>query len=79
MTVKIKVINNKNQNMKHKDNNLQIICRVRYKEQAIFKRNLLFVWPIYTISAHVIQMLMTTKMAHQEGYLKYDVLDGKTM
>jgi hypothetical protein len=27
----------------------------------------------------VIQMLMTTKMAHQEGYLKYDVLDGKTM
>jgi hypothetical protein len=24
MTVKIKVINNKNQNMKHKDNNLQI-------------------------------------------------------
>jgi hypothetical protein len=24
MTIKIKVINNKNQNMKHKDNNLQI-------------------------------------------------------
>jgi hypothetical protein len=65
MTVKIKVINNKNQNMKHKDNNLQIPIS--------------FVWPIYIISALVIQMLMTTKMAYQEGYLKCDVLDGKTM
>jgi hypothetical protein len=39
--------------------------RVWYKEQAISKRNLLFVWPIYTISALVIRM--------------YDVFDGTTM
>jgi hypothetical protein len=31
------------------------------------------------ISALVIQMLKTTKLAHQEGYLKCDVFDGKTM
>jgi hypothetical protein len=24
-------------------------------------------------------MLMKTKMVYQEGYLKFDVLDGKTM
>ena len=47
----------------------------QYKERAIFKRNLLFVWPIYTISALVIRMLMITKMA----YLKCNVFDGKTM
>ena len=41
--------------------------------------NLLLVWPIYTISALVIRMLKTTKVAHQEGYLKSDVFDGKTM
>jgi hypothetical protein len=42
----------------------------------IFKRNLLFVWPIYTKSALMIRMLKTTKM---EEYLKCDVFDGKTM
>jgi hypothetical protein len=47
--------------------------------QAIFKRNLIFVWPIYTISALVIRMPMITKMAYQEGYLKCDVLAGKMM
>ena len=51
----------------------------QYKERAIFKRNLLFVWPIYTISALVIRMLKTTKMVYEEGYLKCDVFDGKTM
>ena len=51
----------------------------QYKEQAIFKRNLLFVWPIYTISALVIRILMITKMAYQKGYLKCNVFDGKTM
>jgi hypothetical protein len=38
-----------------------------------------FAWPVYTINVLVIQMLKTTKMAYQEGYLKCDVLDGKTM
>jgi hypothetical protein len=52
---------------------------VRYKEQAVFKHNLSFVCPIYTISALVIRMLKTTKMAYQEGYLKCDVFDGKTI
>ena len=33
-----------------------------YKEQAIFKRNLLFVWPIYTINALVIRILKITNM-----------------
>jgi hypothetical protein len=50
-----------------------------FVKQAIFKRNLSFAWPVYTINALVIQMLKTTKMAYQEGYLKCDVLDGKTM
>ena len=42
MTVKIKVINNKNQNMKHKDNNLQIpitllnlILRMKIKQEMV--------------------------------------------
>jgi hypothetical protein len=65
MTVKIKVINNKNQNMKYKDNNLQIqfiICLAYLHNKRTCDSD-----------------AEDNKMVYQEGYLKCDVFDEKTM